>query len=542
MLTGNPDAGDFSLKILDFGIARMLDSGAQPVTTQTTTAGSFLYMAPEQTTAADTVGPPADIYSVSAIFYELLLGVPATGRLEELTAQRSDLPPGIDALIGKGLNSRPRSRYQSAQEYMRALADIRLPGESPAVDKNDAEPVRIGPGAAVPGRNQSPEHRVAGTIPQIIHRKGKLRSESLLETDAPADAAYQSTLQTFEACRMTHITGNPLSRMAQATMASGGPFFSRQLTAKVEEASNASMVSIVHQGSGLGMLGCTKSKAAVHSTGKMLTQQLSDGGWNAAITRELYSTPRMWPWVLAAVFLILAAASALNMSGISLFGPTNAEIIQQYKGQYAQLRTDLREIAQSLPDFKVDQEPSQPLQPPPDYREAGGEGVNTDFLMYEHLVNPEANLSMGEHLDLYLARSLKSCLLWTGPQNPMVESALRERATLLSTELEAGLRLKYLGIIKILQYEPPVASSETKFVAGKTLIAGYLVELRTRQIPCMFHVSAETAGQVEVTTEKGEDPKTAVERWARSSLFTASEQRIIEAAQRTCGGTFVLRK
>jgi serine/threonine protein kinase len=130
MLTGNPESGDYNLKILDFGIARAVDSAA--VITTTTSTGTALYMAPEQRTAADTVGPPADLYAVTAIFYELLLGVATGGRWAPLSTQRKDLPAGIDAVIDKGLSNYPRSRYQNAQEYLRALHEIRnTPQPSP---------------------------------------------------------------------------------------------------------------------------------------------------------------------------------------------------------------------------------------------------------------------------------------------------------------------------------------------------------------------------------------------------------------------------
>jgi serine/threonine protein kinase len=132
MLTGNIEAGDYSLKILDFGIARAVESGPSQVVTTTTSTGTALYMAPEQKTAADTVGPPADLYAVTAMFYELLLGVAPGGRWAPLSQERVDLPSGIDALIEKGLSSRPRSRYQSAREYLQAVSEIRVaPRPSP---------------------------------------------------------------------------------------------------------------------------------------------------------------------------------------------------------------------------------------------------------------------------------------------------------------------------------------------------------------------------------------------------------------------------
>ncbi len=125
MLLGDPQQGEYRLKILDFGIARAIDTG--PVTQLTSAGvatGTPLYMAPEQRTAADTVGPSADLYATTAIFYELLMGVPPEGRLGQPSKERGDTPAAVDRIIDKGLSSRPRSRYQSAQEYLGALGSM----------------------------------------------------------------------------------------------------------------------------------------------------------------------------------------------------------------------------------------------------------------------------------------------------------------------------------------------------------------------------------------------------------------------------------
>lgn len=73
MLTEEPTETAAPLKILDFGIARAT-SGATDSGTGTG-LGTPRYMAPEQVTAADTAGSAADIYSLSVIFYELLVDV-----------------------------------------------------------------------------------------------------------------------------------------------------------------------------------------------------------------------------------------------------------------------------------------------------------------------------------------------------------------------------------------------------------------------------------------------------------------------------------
>ncbi len=72
MLTAEPSADAAALKILDFGIARV---EARQVVSGTGREGTVEYMAPEQITDADSAGPEADFYSLSIIFYELLVGV-----------------------------------------------------------------------------------------------------------------------------------------------------------------------------------------------------------------------------------------------------------------------------------------------------------------------------------------------------------------------------------------------------------------------------------------------------------------------------------
>lgn len=117
VLTADPTEDSAPLKILDFGIARAT-GGAQDSGTGTGTGlGTPRYMAPEQVTNPDAAGPAADFYSVSVMFYELLVDVLPQGHWQPPSGGRSDVPTGIDALIEKGLSNRPANRPQSAKEY-----------------------------------------------------------------------------------------------------------------------------------------------------------------------------------------------------------------------------------------------------------------------------------------------------------------------------------------------------------------------------------------------------------------------------------------
>lgn len=121
ILAGEPTDKSAPLKILDFGIARA--SGAALDSGTGTGLGTPQYMAPEQITNPNTAGPEADLYSLSVLFYELLVDVLPQGHWQPPSGGRSDVPAGIDKLIEQGLSNRPSSRPQSAADYRKSLVD-----------------------------------------------------------------------------------------------------------------------------------------------------------------------------------------------------------------------------------------------------------------------------------------------------------------------------------------------------------------------------------------------------------------------------------
>ena len=117
---------DGSIKVADFGIAKIVDkSVATPTLTATQQVlGSLHYLAPEHLESPSQIDHRVDIYALGVIFYELLTGQLPLGRYEPPSTVRSDIDPHLDAIVMKSLSRQPSQRYQSAGEFEHDLNQI----------------------------------------------------------------------------------------------------------------------------------------------------------------------------------------------------------------------------------------------------------------------------------------------------------------------------------------------------------------------------------------------------------------------------------
>ncbi|MBF9128893.1 Stk1 family PASTA domain-containing Ser/Thr kinase [Plantactinospora sp. S1510] len=120
------------VKVMDFGIARALASGATTMTQTSAVIGTAQYLSPEQA-RGEAVDARSDVYAAGCVLFELICGHPpfvgdspvsvAYQHVREDPPAPSDInrdvTPPIDAIVLKALSKNPLNRYQSAGE-MRA--------------------------------------------------------------------------------------------------------------------------------------------------------------------------------------------------------------------------------------------------------------------------------------------------------------------------------------------------------------------------------------------------------------------------------------
>ncbi|MFA5861929.1 MAG: serine/threonine-protein kinase [Candidatus Thermoplasmatota archaeon] len=107
-------------KLADFGIAVRVSSGLTVVEGNATFAGTPSYIAPEVRSGATTPDRRADVYSVAALLHELVHGAPPASDHAPL-AVRSDLPPGLNKALARGLDERPSERFPTARVFAEEL-------------------------------------------------------------------------------------------------------------------------------------------------------------------------------------------------------------------------------------------------------------------------------------------------------------------------------------------------------------------------------------------------------------------------------------
>jgi serine/threonine protein kinase len=204
--------GDPQVKLLDFGLSK-IKHGKSRLTKQNAVFGTPHYMAPEQADGkSDDVDVRSDIYALGVIVYQCLCGdVPfdaptPLGVLykvineapKPLTERAPQLPPELDAVVGKAMAKAREERHESVDDFMLEL--------SPILER--------------PGRMSGPMDLVtADQLDETEQRKDTDRdNEPPVEASARATAAETSEPRVYDK-GMLPLGAPPLPRDALKTPA-----------------------------------------------------------------------------------------------------------------------------------------------------------------------------------------------------------------------------------------------------------------------------------------------------------------------------------
>ncbi len=132
----------YFVKLLDFGVSKILSQESTKLTETGAAIGTPHYMAPEQALGVRSIDHRVDIYSVGAILYEALTGVRPfkDSSSDEARAQlisprpfdtpRSidpSVPPQLEGITLKAMSRDPEDRYADANAMSRALGGFLQP-------------------------------------------------------------------------------------------------------------------------------------------------------------------------------------------------------------------------------------------------------------------------------------------------------------------------------------------------------------------------------------------------------------------------------
>ncbi|MFN0250404.1 MAG: serine/threonine-protein kinase [Kofleriaceae bacterium] len=182
-------AGGERLKILDFGIAKLLAEHDAASRTQTgAILGTPMYMSPEQCRNAGGVDHRTDIYALGCVLFHMLCGRPpfaGTSSGDLIAAHLVDEPPSasscnssvsteLDAIVARCLRKPADERFATMSELARALA----PCANLAIDIATIAPLRTEtrwPSTALPGAITPSASRDVGLLTTLATGAGEAR-------------------------------------------------------------------------------------------------------------------------------------------------------------------------------------------------------------------------------------------------------------------------------------------------------------------------------------------------------------------------------
>ncbi|MEZ4301759.1 MAG: serine/threonine-protein kinase [Polyangiaceae bacterium] len=229
--------GDHRVKVLDFGISKIMgDAQAGSITATSTTLGSPLFMSPEQAVSTRDVDARSDVWSMGVVLYNLLTGRTPFEAATVMavcmkviqteaappSALRPDLPPDLVAVVMRCLSKDRNHRYANAAELAAALAPFAAPAGSKVVIVQDRES-RNSARAAITATHSASSLAPPGPLPDVASGDTLLAPPPARKRRGPLLLALAGVLAVGAAAGAFGLAGALREGGGDAAFVSPGP-------------------------------------------------------------------------------------------------------------------------------------------------------------------------------------------------------------------------------------------------------------------------------------------------------------------------------
>lgn len=209
--------GTKRIKVLDFGISKVMGDGGELKAGATTSTEAILgtprYMSPEQISSAKDVDARTDLWAIGLILYELLtkrypfegetagaiLASVLTSDPPPIRQIRRDVPPGLHAAVHRCLAKNREHRFAGARQLLDKLGPFASRRVQALLLKSDVEDPITGDVSLDPEEMPTLEASVAAALGQLDISQDELNA--MADAAVARETAASAERQTREAAR-----------------------------------------------------------------------------------------------------------------------------------------------------------------------------------------------------------------------------------------------------------------------------------------------------------------------------------------------------